>query len=374
MTEKLYDIDPYLTTFTATVLSCRENRVVLDRTAFFPEGGGQAADLGTLNGIAVTDVQIENGVITHTCRTPLPVGENVEGVIDWDTRYNRMQQHSGEHILSGIVHAKKGYDNVGFHMGADCTTVDFSGKLTDEEIAEIQLAANEAVQRNLPIRAWYPTQEELSSLPYRSKKELNEAIRLVQVEGIDLCACCAPHVHSTAEAGPIAILARETLHGGTRLSMLCGARATAYLLTVLEQNKGVSALLSAKPHETLSAAQRLSEELGSLKLQLSQTTKELYTALAESHRNTGDVLLFRQSGDAGKLACAVQETCGGICAVFVQTEAGFRYAIAGENVRELGQTLHAALGGKGGGKPNLIQGSTPANQKELERFFASRTP
>lgn len=371
MTTKLYDKDPYLTTFTAKVLSCRGTDIVLDATAFFPEGGGQAADTGTLSGIPVTDVQISDGIVTHTCRSPLPEGSTVEGVIDWNARYSRMQQHSGEHILSGIVRSMKGYDNVGFHMGADCTTVDFTGKLTDEEIAEIQKQANRVVTENRPIRAWYPQEAELSALPYRSKKELTEAVRLVEIQNTDLCACCAPHVRSTAEVGPILILGREVIHGGTRLSVLCGERAIRHALTVLEQNKGISAHLSARPHETLSAVQRVMEELGSLKLQLSQTAKELQDALAEAHKNRGNVLLFPHAGDPGKLACAVSETCGGFCAVFLKTENGFRYALAGENVRKLGQNLHAALGGKGGGRPELQQGSIPADEQSIRRFFAA---
>ena len=374
MTRKLYDENAYTVTFTAKVLSCEGNAVVLDATAFVPEGGGQAPDKGTLNGIPVTDVQISGGIITHICTSPLPVGETVEGVIDWKTRFDRMQQHSGEHILSGIVHAMKGYDNVGFHMGADFTTVDFSGKLTDEEISEIQKKANEAVTENRPIRAWYPAEEELPHLPYRSKKELTEAVRLVEIENTDLCACCAPHVRSTAEVCPIVILSREVIHGGTRLTMLCGSRAMEHISAVLEQNKTVSAALSAKPLETAAAVRRMAEELGNTKFQLSQTVKELHTALAEAHRGKGNVVLFRQSGDAGKLACAVSETCGGFCAVFVKTEAGFRYAISGENVRQLGQNLHAALGGKGGGKPELVQGSIPARQEDIEAFFREVTP
>lgn len=369
MTRKLYDENAYTVTFAAKVLSCEGNTVVLDATAFFPEGGGQAPDLGTLNGIPVTDVQIKDGIITHTCLSPLPVGKTVEGEIDWRTRYDRMQQHSGEHILSGIVHALKGYDNVGFHMGADCITVDFSGKLTDGEIALVQEQANAAVTENRPIRAWYPAEEELSCLPYRSKKELTEAVRLVEIENTDLCACCAPHVRSTAEVGPIVILGREVIHGGTRLSMFCGSRAMEHISAVLEQNKAVSAALSAKPLETAAAVTRMAEELGSTKFRLAQTEKELYAALAEAYKHKGNTLLFRQSGDAGKLSCAVSETCGGFCAVFVKTEAGFRYAISGENVRQLSQDLHAALGGKGGGKPELVQGSIPAAKSEIEEFF-----
>lgn len=373
MTRKLYDEDAYLRAFSAKVLQCEEKRnnwaVVLDQTAFFPEGGGQAADTGMLGGVRVTDVQMENEVITHFCASPLPVGETVKGEIDWDQRYERMQQHSGEHIVSGIVHGLTGYDNVGFHMGLDATTVDFSGKLTDEQLMEIQVKANRVVTENRRISAWYPEENELKQLSYRSKKELLGAVHIVQIEGVDLCACCAPHVRSTAEAGPIILLSRESFHGGTRITMLCGEKATGYMLSVLEQNKGVSALLSAKPTQTLAAAQRMADELGSLKLHLSQTERELYAALAEVYRGKGSTVLFRDSGDAGKLACAIAETCGGYCAVFVKAENGFRYAIAGENARELSQALHAGLGGKGGGKPSLCQGSIPAARAEIEAFF-----
>lgn len=376
MTRKLYDENAYLTEFTANVLSCCRHgdyyAVVTDATAFFPEGGGQAPDTGTLGGAAVVDVQADGDVITHFCTAPLPEGESVTGKIDWSQRYSRMQQHSGEHIVSGIVCAMTGGSNVGFHMGADCTTVDFSVKLTDEEIREIQQKANDAVSENRAIRAWYPATEDLAALPYRSKKELTGAVRLVEIAETDLCACCAPHVKSTAEVGPIVFLGRESIHGGTRLQMLCGKRAMDYLLTVTEQNRGISAMLSAKPHETLPAVNRLSDELSKAKLQLAQTTRELYTALAEANHGKGNILLFRESGDAGKLACAVAETCGGFCAVFVKAETGFRYAVAGENVRDLSHSLHEKLGGKGGGKPELCQGSVPADRTAIEEFFGER--
>ncbi len=372
MTRKLYDENAYTAVFTAKVLSCEGSAVVLDQTAFFPEGGGQAADTGTLGGVAVTDVQEKDGVIYHTCAAPLPVGETVEGQILWAQRFSRMQQHSGEHVVSGLVHALFGYDNVGFHMGLDGITVDFSGKLTDDDLALLQEKANTVVWENRPIRAWYPAETELSALPYRSKKELTGSVRLVEIENIDLCACCAPHVAHTGEIGPIVILSRESFHGGTRLQMLCGERAFSHLASVLEQNKAVAALCSVKPHETHAAVSRLMGELGDVKQQLSQTAKELYATLAELHRGAGDVLLIREDCDAGKLAVAVGETCGGLCAVFVKTEAGFRYAVCGENAKEFTTALHAALGGKGGGKPNFVQGSVPAGKKEIENFWENR--
>lgn len=377
MTRRLYDENAYCKTFTATVLSCGKTEkgyaVVLDATAFFPEGGGQAPDGGTLNGVAVTDVQLVGETVVHTAEQPFTVGETVTGAIDWETRYSRMQQHTGEHIVSGLVHTMKGYDNVGFHMGADCTTVDFSGKLTDEEIAEIQKEANRVVMKNRPVRAWCPEKSELETCVYRSKKEIDGALRLVEIEGTDLCACCAPHVASTAEVGPIVILGREVIHGGTRLMMLCGMRGMAYLSAVQEQNKTVSAALSAKPTETAAAVNRLQEELGSLKLRLSQTTKELYAALAEANRGAGNVTLFRESGDAGKLATEIAEVCGGVCRVFVKTENGWRYAMAQKDgeLSELCRAFHAALGGKGGGRGGLVQGSLTRKKEEIEDYLKS---
>lgn len=375
MTRKLYDENSYTARFSARVLSCERVKnhfaVVLDATGFFPEGGGQAPDTGLLGGVQVTDVQETDGVIVHTCSSPLPVGETVEGEIHWPQRLHRMQQHSGEHILSGIVHAMTGFQNVGFHMGADCTTVDFSGRLSDETIAAIMAKANAVVRQNVAIRAWYPTLEELESLTFRSKKEINGPLRLVEIPGTDLCACCAPHVARTGQCGPIVILGRTVIHGGTRLQLLCGEAAMEHCTAVLAENRGISALLSAKPLETCSAVRRTLEEVEQLKLKLSQTTKDLYAALAETHRGRGNVLLFRESGDAGKLACAVAETCGGKCAVFLPTESGFRCAVAEKDgdLQTFGKTLFAALDGRGGGRGGLIQGSVTASRGEIELFF-----
>ena len=374
MTRKLYDENSYTARFSARVLSCEPVKdrfaVVLDATAFFPEGGGQAPDTGLLGGVEVTDVQEHGGVIVHTCLAPLLVGETVEGEINWPQRLGRMQQHSGEHILSGIVHAMTGFSNVGFHMGSDFTTVDFSGKLSDEAIAEVMAQANAVVRQNVPIRAWYPKEEELSSLTWRSKKEIEGPLRLVEIPGTDLCACCAPHVARTGECGPIVILGREVIHGGTRLQLLCGEAAMTHLTAVLAENRGISALLSAKPMETCAAVRRTLDEVGQLKLQLSQTTRELYAALAEAHQNRGNVLLFRESGDAGKLACAVAETCGGKCAMFIPAETGFRCAVAEKDgdLQAFGKELFSALGGRGG-RGGLIQGSVTANRREIEAYF-----
>lgn len=375
MTRKLYYEDAYLARFTATVLACREEKgsysVILDATAFFPEGGGQAWDTGVLDGISVTEVHLVGDEILHLCSAPLPVGKTVEGQIDWPQRFARMQAHTGEHILSGTVHTLTGYDNVGFHMGADCLTVDFSGKLTEEELAAIQRRGNRAVWENRKVRAWFPEEEARSSLPYRSKKDIDGDLRLVEIEGIDLCACCAPHVKLTGEVGPIVILGKESFHGGTRLSVLCGEAAMEHLLTVQEENKGISALLSVKSHETRSAVARMAEELGATKFRLGQMEKALYAALAEGARGQKSALLFRKNGDAGKLACALSETVQGPCGVFVQSSAGYRFALCRKegDITPLYQRLQEVLGGKGGGSSSLVQGSLMAKQDEIEAFW-----
>ena len=375
MTRKLYDENAYLDRFAAKVLSCQKTEkgyeVVLDATCFFPEGGGQAPDTGTLSGVSVTDVQMAGEEILHICDGPVPVGETVEGQILWPQRFSRMQQHSGEHILSGIVHAMTGFDNVGFHMGEDCTTVDFSGRLTDEILAAVMAKANETVQRDYPIRAWYPTEEELKSRDYRSKKALTGNVRLVEIEHTDLCACCAPHLSSTGQVGPMVILSRESFHGGTRLQLLCGKAAMDHITAVLGENRSISALLSAKSTETAAAVLRLTEELGRVKLQLSQTQKELYAALAAAYKDAGNVILFRENGDCGKLASAVAETCGGVCAVFVKAQDGFRYAMAkqGGDLQTLCRDFQRILGGKGGGRGGLVQGSVPAEKSRIEEYL-----
>jgi len=375
MTRRLYEEDAHIRSFTARVTRCVPEGtawlVTLDATAFFPEGGGQTGDTGTLDGITVTDTQMVSGDILHRCSAPLEEGRDVRGELDWEQRFSRMQQHTGEHIISGLVHALTGFDNVGFHMGADCTTVDFSGPLTREQTAEVAAMANRIVWENRPIRAWYPAPETLSGLPYRSKKAIDGPLRLVEIQGVDLCACCAPHVAYTGEIGPIVILGQERLHGGTRLQLLCGGAAMGYLTAVQQQNREISALLSAKPLETAAAVTRLQEELGEKKQQMAQNARFLQKILAERYRDAGDVMLFLESGDAGKTAEAVAAACGGVCRVFVPQGDGFRYAMAqvGGELSAACRELHAALGGKGGGRGGLVQGSLPAARREIEAYF-----
>ncbi len=375
MTRKLYDENAYMTQFSATVLSYMPAgngyAVVLDQTAFFPEGGGQAADCGTLAGQSVLDVQLKDGVVYHYVKNPLAVGESVEGLVDWPTRLSRMRQHTGEHILSGVVHELTGYDNVGFHMGTDGITVDFSGVLTEEQLGAAVETANRIVMENRPVRAWYPTEDELKTLSYRSKKEITEAVRLVEIQGADLCACCAPHLSTTGQVGAIVVVQTEKIHGGSRILFRCGQEAQAYIAQILTGNKNISVLLSAKPTQTCAAVERMNQEVSALKFRESVALKEWYHTLAELHSGKGDVLLFPPCGDVGKIVMAVAETCGGKCAVFLSKDNGFIYAIAekGGDLRPISKELHAVFGGKGGGRIELVQGYISTSKKSIEEFW-----
>lgn len=377
-TEKLYYLDSHLTRFTAAVLSCRPGKhgydVVLDRTAFYPEGGGQPGDRGVLGGAAVTDTHEAEGRIVHYCQVPLEPGTTVEGQIDWDWRFGLMQQHSGEHIVSGLIHARYGYDNVGFHMGRDAVTIDFNGPIAPEALAEIEAQANEAIWQNTPVEVFWPTAQELAALPYRSKKELTGPVRIVRFPGLDLCACCGTHVQRTGEIGLVKFLSCQKFHEGVRIEMLCGKRALDYLSAVLNQNKQVSGLLSAKPLETAAAAARMQQELTEVKFRAGQLEDQLFAQRAEALRDAGDVLLFEahlRPDGLRRLADAVMHTCGGRCAVFSQTPEGFQYAVGQENgdLRAFVKTMNAALNGRGGGKPFFAQGSVQATRAEIEAFF-----
>ena len=286
MTERLYYEDAHQRTFTARVASCAPGKhgfdVVLDRTCFYPEGGGQAGDTGLLGGVRVTDTHERDGEVVHYCESPLEIGAEVAGEIDWDARFERMQLHSGEHILSGLAHKHFGYENVGFHMGADFVTIDFNGMLDDAQLAMLEREANEAVWQDLPVEVTYPSPEELKTIPYRSKKELTGQVRIVTIPGYDICACCGTHVSRTGEIGPIRIFSCVKFHDGVRLEILCGRRAYEYVGRLIAENRKNSALLSAKPAETSAAVQRALDELAAQKLRAGQLETKLFARMAEA--------------------------------------------------------------------------------------------
>ena len=239
--------------------------VVLDQTAFYPEGGGQPADHGSLGGACVLDARDENGTVVHITASPVRVGETVQGDVDWMRRFDHMQQHTGEHLLSGVIKSQFGYDNVGFHIGPDVVRVDVSGPLSDGELQEIEQAVNWVIWQNGPVRALWPTAEELADMPYRSKKEIEGPVRIIDAAGADLCACCGTHVARCAEVGAVKILSAQNYKGGTRLSVVCGMRALRDYTLKCENASRISTLLSAKVNEIAPAVEHLQDEADALK-------------------------------------------------------------------------------------------------------------
>jgi alanyl-tRNA synthetase len=379
-TEKLYYQDTYLRTFTAKVVDCQARKggygVVLDRTCFYPEGGGQPGDQGTLNDVTVTDTHEKDGQVVHYTDRPMEIGETVTGTINWDRRFDLMQQHSGEHMISGVVNRIYGYDNVGFHMGAEMITIDFSGVLTEEQLLSVEQEVNRRIWENTPVKCWYPDPETLKTLPYRSKKELTGAVRIVEVPGADICACCGTHVKNTGEIGLVKIISVEKFHSGVRVEMLCGGRALRYLTAVLDQNRQVSQQLSAKPLGTAKAVENLAAELETKKQQLFAQENARFAAKAEELRGQGNVVVNLPGLTADgvrRAAIAIQETCGGRAAVFSgDEEQGYKYAVGqlDGDLRTWVKTLNAALSGRGGGKPGFVQGSLSAKWDEIVAFMS----
>ncbi len=376
MTRKLYYEDSHKKTFQAQVLSCEPDKecfqVVLDATAFFPEGGGQAADTGTLNSAQVLDVRERKGIIYHKTNIPLTPGAAVTGTLDWTVRFDRMQQHSGEHLISGLIHQRFGYDNVGFHLGDEEVTLDFNGVLSKEELSEIEQAANVAVTSNLPVLVTYPSKEELASLTYRSKIEIEDQVRIVEFPGYDVCACCAPHVKQTGEIGLIKITHVQNHRGGIRVNILCGWRALKDYREKDTSVKNISVLLSAKEALVSDAVSHLKNEQFALKGRLMALQKDLLTQKLEKlPLGSRDVSYFFGDLDVGAVREFVNQLmsrCSGYCAVFFDAdENGCRYIIGSstEDIRPLGKILNSSLNGRGGGKPEMIQGSLPASKETI---------
>ena len=379
-TEKLYEADAYLRRFSATVLTCEPAKggfaVVLDRTAFYPEGGGQPGDRGTLGGAAVTDTHISDGVVTHLCAAPLPAGETVEGELDWTRRFDHMQQHSAEHIVSGLICASKGCSNVGFHLGAESVVIDFDAVLTPEELAEIEAQANAVIWENRPFLVTFPDPAALAALAYRSKKELSGEVRIVECPGADRCACCGTHVRAAGEIGLIRLTAMKPFRSGVRIELLAGRRAYAWTVAMTAQNSRVSVLLSAKPGETAAAVERVKAELAEAQYRLVGLENRRFADMAAAMAGLGDALLFEEAmqPDALRRCCeAVGARCGGRCAVFAGDDAtGWKYAVRlpDGDLRGFVGAMNAALGGRGGGRDGLAQGSVTARRGEIEAYFA----
>lgn len=379
MTEKLYYSDGHLSRFTARVTSCEKEdgtwAVKLDRSAFFPGGGGQEADEGVLSDMKLLGLREEGEDIVHLTPAPLEPGALVEGRIDWPLRFSRMQGHSGEHILSGTVHRLFGYDNVGFHMGEEAITIDFSGELSREDLSRAELEANRAIWRDVPVRTLLPTPGELAAMDYRSKKELTGQVRIVEIEGVDLCACCAPHVSHTGEVGLLKIIDSMRHRGGTRLTLLCGEAALLDYEALHENNAAVSAALSAKRLETGGAIARVMAEQEERRAEFTKLKRELLQLKAAALRPTeGSICIFESDIDMitlRELVNAGSELAGKVCAGFAGTDGDYKYIIGSRTVplRARAKEINAAIDGRGGGSDAMIQGTSRARREDIERYF-----
>ena len=378
MTEKLFYLDSHLFEFEAEVLSCREAKrgweIVLDRTAFFPEGGGQPYDTGSIGPVRVLEVHEREGEILHLCDRELAPG-TYACAVDGEQRLRRMQNHSGEHVFSGLTHRQYGAENVGFHMAADCMTIDFDKELTWEQLSQIEYEANLVVRANLPVRTRFPSPEELAALEYRSKKELAGAVRIVEIPGVDRCACCAPHVNTTGEIGLVKLLTAERHRGGVRLTLLCGMDAIDDYRRKQDSAAAISALLSAKRDEIAPAVERVLEAEAKLKERASILGMRYAALRAEAVAPTGEhICLFDEalSEAAGReLVNRLTEKTAGAAALFLAEGEGWRYIIGSRtlDLRALAGEINAGVKGRGGGRSEMIQGSASASAAEIESFF-----
>ena len=368
MTEKLFYYDSHSQEFEATVVSCESVgdlfKIVLDKTVFFPEGGGQYADTGVLGGVNVLDVHEKNDVIYHTTDAPLTVGSKVTGKINWEERFEKMQQHTGEHIVSGIVNERFGYQNVGFHLSGDYCTMDFSGPITKEQLKEIELEANKAVFKNLDIDVSYPSKEVLAQMEYRSKIEIEGQVRIVTVPGYDVCACCAPHVKKTGEIGLIKLVNMANYKGGVRITMLCGFRALRDYDKKDANVKEISASLCAKEYEVAEAVHHMKEEQLSLKGKIANLQQKMMAYRANEIEIDKEITVVFDSELSGngprELMNLLLDKGAKVSAVFAGTEEnGYRYVIGSRevDVRPISKKLNVAFNGRGGGKPEMVQGS-----------------
>lgn len=380
-TVKLYDEHPYDTTFHAIINDIQYDKntiLILDQTLFFPEEGGQCADSGTIDGYEVIDVQISKGVIKHVLkgRVELEIGNEIQGEIDWDLRFSNMQNHSGEHIFSGIVHREYGYDNVGFHLGKDVVSVDFNGPMDEVSLRSIEKEVNQVICENRVIRAYYPNDEELASLNYRSKKEVDSPLRIVEIENCDVCACCAPHVRRTGEVGLFKVVHMMNYKGGVRIFILCGQRALDYVLELDDNMNAIYHMLSANNSSVVKYVKQLIDTNNALKQEVfNLNKKEVQRLIKEADENHR--YFFVEELDKNlqrEMVNSLAERLEGYVGVFVGShQTGYRFILASRNndTTKLFDVLKSH-GAKGGGNALMVQGYMKTNQETIEELLKSQ--
>ena len=384
MTVRLYDRDVDMLEFSAVVKTCEQREkgyiVTLDQTAFFPEGGGQGADHGTLGGVQVLDAHEANGEVEHLVSGPLAVGSEVRGHVDAVRRMDMMQQHSGEHMFSGLVHGLFGYDNVGFHMGTDEVTIDFNGVLEWGDLMAIEEKANGMIWENLEISAVYPEKDELDAMEYRSKKELTGAVRIVSIPGGDVCACCGTHVERTGEIGLVKFLSMIHYKGGVRISLLCGKRAVEDYERKRDQVQKISVLLSTRPGEISRAVEKLKDEEAKLQEKLVAAYDKLIASeVRDIKEGDGDIFILEPDFEAIQLRHLVnrllEEKKGRtVLALGGAAEGSFLYVLGSRDgdMRRLSRELNGLLNGRGGGSAQMAQGTFFATKDQLQAILKEK--
>ncbi|MGC6175596.1 alanyl-tRNA editing protein [Lacrimispora sp. 38-1] len=379
--EKLYYERPYVKKFEAEVVECRPDKdgkylVRLNRTAFYPEGGGQPADTGTLGEALVCDVRERPEGIVHITDRPIPEKTLVTGILDWERRFSHMQNHSGEHLLSGVVHKHYGYDNIGFHMGKDEVTVDFNGTLTMEQLEEVEAEVNELIWQNIPVLETYPSKEELDALDYRSKKELSGQVRIIEFPGADVCACCGTHVMTAGEIGILKVTGLARYKGGVRVSLLCGREALLDYRRKLKTVQNISVLLSAKPDSVSDAVSKLKEDGIRKDGDLNRLTRELFVRKAAEYPESDAPLLVLEENLMPvqlRQFCTMlyEEKKGSIVLVCSGEEGLYQYAAGSStaDMRALSRQLNERLNGRGGGNTLLAQGTFQTSFQEIQKVF-----
>lgn len=382
MMKRYYD-SPYIREFTARVEECSQGKkgweVVLDETAFYPEGGGQPADTGMLGDAKVTDVHEKDGRIIHFTDGPLPEGETVTGVIDWDRRFGHMQGHSGEHLVSGLIHRHFGYDNVGFHMGTDEITIDFNGLLTWEDLKDIEEEANGIIYENREILAEFPSGEELKKLDYRSKKELSGQIRIVTIPGGDICACCGTHVKYTGEIGIVKFTSMMHYKGGVRITLRCGKKALEDYERKREEIQKVSVLLSAKPEQIGAAVEKMKEDLVQAQVRSGELCRQLVELKVSAMQETdGAVFFVEPDFEAVPLRQMVnrmlEEKKGTTVLGLSGRNDGYFYVLGSrtDDMRICSKELNGLLNGRGGGSAQMAQGTFFTQEKVLRAVLKEK--
>ena len=392
-TIKLYDSLPYETEFTAKIIKIssfdKEKKLyelVLDKTLFFPEAGGQSCDKGNINiensTTIVERVVIDNeDVITHIIHSEIPLQleklakAEIYGKIDWIHRFSNMQQHSAEHIFSGIVHRKYGFENVGFHLSDNNVTMDYSGYLTPEQVAEIEFETNRVIAQNISITCYYPNENELNNINYRCKSELSGDIRIVEIKGIDICACCCPHVKQTGEIGLMKVISSIRYKGGTRLSILCGFRALEYFNSLYAQMGELKSLLSAEQSEVVNTVTLLRNEKDELKNKLIEVSKNLLISEIDNLPTGSPALIFADEINPKSQREALNYLISkrnNYCGILVGNDKkGYSYLIGSNNLDSVlvQAKLKEGLNAKGGGKKEMIQGFIEASKNEIEALL-----